>query len=147
MRVDVPGAADMLGTFFLANAAELKRLTKATWRCTGRGHVLGHTLALESGEAYLEIKDNPHPDFKSPPLGAVTVEDLQQLTFEQFVSVVESRQVTWDDVMALRTGRKWYALFWPEEIDMLYLSCPCRTAELPLSTVQKPGRKIMVTLS
>lgn len=140
---EIPGASDMLGTYFMVNENERKRHTVSTWRCKARGHLLGHTLNLGGSEAYLSVVDDPHPHLKPVEAGAVTVEDLQQLTFEQFVSVVESRQVTWDDMAALRTGRKWWVVQWPGDGD-LHLSCTCRTSVVPLSAVAAPGRKKII---
>lgn len=140
---EIAGASDMLGTYLMVNESERKRLTVSTWRCKARGHLLGHTLNLGGTEAYLSVVDDPHPYLKPVEAGDMSAENLRLLTFEQFVSVVESRQVTWDDVMALRTGRKWWAVTWPGDGD-LHLSCTCRTSVVPLSAVAAPGRKKII---
>lgn len=144
MRINkLPGASDTLGSYFMVNESERKRHTVSTWRCKARGHLLGHTLDLGGLEAYLSVVDDPHPHLRPIEAGAVSAEDLQLLTVEEFISEVEAGRISWQDMAALRTGRKWWVVSWPGDGD-LHLSCTCRTATVPVSTVAAPGQKKII---
>lgn len=140
---EIPGASDMLGIFLMVNERERKRHTVSTWRCKARGHLLGHTLDLGGSEAYLSVVDDPHPHLRPIEAGAVSAEDLRLLTVEEFISEVEAGRITWEDVAALRTGRKWWVVSWPGDGD-LHLSCTCRTAIVPVSAVAGSSRKKII---